>query len=622
MSDSPDGFVKQRSAASKQQQKEDRPKMSDKEPLLAAAVAPPSSDESVELQNTAVSYGSTPDDEENVPKNEINGDNSQSDEVHMPAMTNFVYVIAFFACIGGFLFGYDTGVVSGAMIFIVKQFGLDEVWTELIVSVTIGAAAVFSFVGGFLNDKFGRKPTILLASFIFTVGAVILGFSQNKYHLLIGRIVIGAGIGFTSMTTPVYLAEVSVASDRGRVVTLYQMSITVGILLSGIMAGAFSYYPTSGWRYMLGLAGVPSVIQFIGFFFMPESPRWLVINDRHEQARKVLSVIRDDQDVDKELETIQESLLETRREQSEHGNRNILVAMFKDPVVRKALVVGCGLQMFQQISGINTVMYYSATIIKMSGVRSDSSAVWLAALTAATNFLFTFVGLYLVEKIGRRSLIISSQAGVVFSLIALGIGFNLASVYSPDITQHGFSVDQCNKYQSCDACISNPYCGFCYTSDQGSVTNSSCLAATNISHERSQYGPCNRTNLDASQIWAYSYCPTPYSWMAVAGLVIYLAFFAPGMGPMPWTINSEIYPLWARSAGAAVATSTNWIFNLIISMTFLSLTLSITKYGAFYLYGCLAFLGLLFSIWLVPETKGKQLEEVQELFKKPWLKCC
>ncbi|XP_074645508.1 proton myo-inositol cotransporter-like isoform X3 [Tubulanus polymorphus] len=534
----------------------------------------------------------------------------------------YVYSMVLFASTGGFIFGYNTGTMSGAMIYIVNEFDLDTFWTELIVAVAASSAALSSFLAGHLNDLLGRKPTAIISSFICTVGPILSAVAPDRYSLLAGRIIVGAGIGMVTVTSPVYIAESTPLRLRGRVTTMYTVFLTMGQFVAAVISGVFSFNEQNGWRYMLGLAGVPSVIQFIGFFFMPESPRWLVINDRHEQARKVLSVIRDDQDVDKELETIQESLLETRREQSEHGNRNILVAMFKDPVVRKALVVGCGLQMFQQISGINTVMYYSATIIKMSGVRSDSSAVWLAALTAATNFLFTFVGLYLVEKIGRRSLIISSQAGVVFSLIALGIGFNLASVYSPDITQHGFSVDQCNKYQSCDACISNPYCGFCYTSDQGSVTNSSCLAATNISHERSQYGPCNRTNLDASQIWAYSYCPTPYSWMAVAGLVIYLAFFAPGMGPMPWTINSEIYPLWARSAGAAVATSTNWIFNLIISMTFLSLTLSITKYGAFYLYGCLAFLGLLFSIWLVPETKGKQLEEVQELFKKPWLKCC
>ncbi|CAH1782788.1 unnamed protein product [Owenia fusiformis] len=535
----------------------------------------------------------------------------------------FIYVLTFFSAIGGFLFGYDTGVISGAMILIRDRFHLNSLWQELIVSVTIGSAALFSIFAGKMNDRFGRKFTILTASFVFMLGAIVMGVAGSKEMLLGGRVVVGIGIGLSSMTIPMYIAESAPYEMRGRLVVINNMFITGGQFVASCIDGAFSYDHTDGWRYMLGLAGVPALIQFIGFIFMPESPRWLVIRGKLDKARHVLQLIRGYQSVGKELQQIEQTSIAAHQAVQEKGQGSVFLEIFRTPHVRKALLLGCCLQMFQQISGINTVMYYSATIIRMSGVRDASSAIWLAAATAFINFIFTLLGVYLVEKIGRRPLTLVSLLGTAISLMLLAIGFQVVATNSPSVALNeppvGNYSSSCNTYSVCEGCVNNPNCGFCYIDVPTiGVTNGSCLDTLGSDPVMSDYGRCsNSTGLAKDQaIWAYDFCPTAFSWMTLLGLVLYLAAFAPGMGPMPWTINSEIYPLWARSTAVSIATATNWIFNLVISMTFLTLTQTITKYGAFWLYSGLALLGLAFLFFRLPETKGKSLEEVEELFKQ------
>ncbi|CAH1782789.1 unnamed protein product [Owenia fusiformis] len=534
----------------------------------------------------------------------------------------FVYVLTLFASIGGFLFGYDTGVVSGAMLLITEVFNLSSLWQEVIVSVTIGVAACFAIIGGFMNDRLGRKPTVLFGCCVFTIGGVVLGAAQNTTMLVLGRTILGIGIGISSMTVPMYLAETAPSHMRGRITMTNQLAITFGMFMAGIIDGLFSYDRKNGWRFMLGLAAVPAVLQFIGFWYMPESPRWLISKGRKEEARAVLKKIRGYDQVEEELGGIvlsfQESTVEL--EQRSVGGP-IICQMLRNPSVRRALMVGCGLQIFQQLAGINTVMYYSATILKLSGIRDPSVAIWLAAVTAGVNFIFTFVGIWLVERKGRRSLLLGSTTGVLCALLVLALGFQFAAYFSPAITYQdmGVSNNPCTTYSNCDGCISSfGQCGFCYLDTPSGAANGSCLPRSSVFHQ-SAIGRCNTSATTSKDlVWAPDFCPTKYSWITMFGLVVYLASFSPGMGPMPWTINSEIYPLWARSTGNAVATSCNWIFNLLISMTFLSLTEALTKYGAFYLYSGFTFIGLVYLAITLPETKGKTLEQVQELFDKPF----
>ncbi|BFZ08924.1 hypothetical protein BsWGS_11963 [Bradybaena similaris] len=530
---------------------------------------------------------------------------------------NFVYVLACFATIGGLLFGYDTGIVSGAMLLIKDYFHLNTIWTELIVSATVGSAAVFSVLAGFMCDILGRKITIMIASVVFVAGAIIMGAAVNKEMLMAGRIVVGIGVGFASMTVPVYVAESAPPAIRGRLVTLNQLFITIGILVSSIIAGAFSTMKETGWRYMLALAAVPAIIQLIGFFYLPESPRWLVVKGREEQAKKVLQRIRGKEDVQEEIDLIKEALEEDKQ------NEGIAIGrVFSTPHVRKALFVGCGLQLFQQLCGINTVIYYSATILKMAGFPAEA-AIWLVLVPNGINLISTVGGVALVERLGRKKLLIGSFIGIFIALVVLAVGFQLSANFSPDIKWNSTDInntlyanDSCytRQFSNCEACIEDSDCGFCFIGDG---VGGKCLHVLDGDEDTySNIGSCNETNKDLLGMkFAHGYCPTDFTWMAVLGLALFVLAFAPGLGPMPWTINSEIYPMWARSTGNSLATGTNWIFNLLVSLLFLTLTEAITKYGAFWLFAGISFLGLIFTLIFVPETKNKTLEEVEDLFR-------
>ncbi|XP_056101727.1 proton myo-inositol cotransporter-like [Rhinichthys klamathensis goyatoka] len=208
-----------------------------------------------------------------------------TDQIQHATTPCFVYTLAFFSALGGFLFGYDTGVVSGAMLLLKREMNLSSLWQELLVSITVGAAAVSALAGGFLNGLFGRRICILLASFIFSAGGILLSVAHSKEVLLCGRLTVGLGIGIASMTVPVYIAEVSPSHLRGQLVTINTLFITGGQFVASVVDGLFSYLPHDGWRYMLGLSVVPAVLQFTGFLFLPESPRWLLQNGETQKAR-------------------------------------------------------------------------------------------------------------------------------------------------------------------------------------------------------------------------------------------------------------------------------------------------------------------------------------------------
>ncbi|XP_031151174.1 proton myo-inositol cotransporter-like isoform X4 [Sander lucioperca] len=534
----------------------------------------------------------------------------------------FVYVLAFFSALGGFLFGYDTGVVSGAMLLLKEEMNLSALWQELLVSSTVGAAALSALSGGFLNGWLGRRICILLASFIFSIGGIVLSLAPNKVVLLLGRITVGLGIGIASMTVPVYIAEVSPPHQRGQLVTINSLFLTGGQFIASVIDGAFSYMSHDGWRYMLGLSVFPAVLQFVGFLFLPESPRWLLQKGRNQEARQTLSRIRGGQNIDEEYDTIKTVIEEEEKETG--GGRFVILRILRHGPTRRALIVGCGLQMFQQLSGINTVMYYSATILQMAGIRDVKQAIWLAAATSATNFVFTLVGVWLVERVGRRHLTLGSLFGTALSLTLLAVGFLLSAQYSPPITLHPVDSQNstCRLYGSCELCMLDPDCGFCYRENGTGVYDSSCVPVNQVSTEDAAWGRCsNQTEATDSPIWAYNYCPTSYSWVVLLGLILYLAFFAPGMGTMPWTVNSEIYPLWARSTGNACSAGVNWIFNVLVSLTFLHVAEYLTYYGAFFMYTGLVVLGILFVQGCLPETRGLQLEDIDNLFTGQLCSC-
>ena len=513
-----------------------------------------------------------------------------------------LYLLTAVSAIGGFLFGYDTGVVSGAMVLVRAEFHLTDAWHELIVSATVGAAWLLSVTAGPLADRLGRRPVILLASVAFGCGALLAALARSQQELLIGRLVLGVGIGLASSSVPVLIAEAAPADARGLLTTVNIAFTTGGQLAAALLCGALSSV-SGGWRWMMGVAALPAAVQLPGLLALPESPRFLVSRGRRREAAAALTRLRPAGfPVEAELARVAAQCAREAR-----GRPSCVpVAMLRRPAVRRALLLGCGLQVIQQLAGINTVMYYSASIIQMSGVRDVTVAIWLAALPAAVNFAGTLVGMVLVERLGRRPLTLGSLLGTAGALSLLAAGFWLNAAQSPPVTVPAVTP-QCHEY-NCASCQSAG-CGFCFIETPAGPANGSCLP---LPTSNTSIAPpaCSATD----HIWTSDWCPSPHSWLPVLGLCLYLVAFAPGMGPMPWTINAEIYPAWARGTGSGLAASCNWLANLAVSLTFLTLVGALGRAGAFLLYAGVAAAGWLLLLRWLPETRGVPLENMAVLF--------
>ena len=441
--------------------------------------------------------------------------------------TGFVFTAAAFAALGGLLFGYDTGVISGALIFIRTQFGLSTRQQGLVVSVVLVGAAVGALSGGRLADLFGRRFMLIITALIFVAGALVCAGAPSLNFLVIGRLIVGLGIGFATSTVPIYISEVSPPQARGWQVSLFQLAITIGILAAYVVD--YIYTQSGGWRWMLGLAVVPGAILGLGMIGMPESPRWLAERGHSDLARKVLARVRGTENVEPEWLEIQQTL-------AHKGERGRVADLFS-PSTRMALLIGVGLAIFQQVTGINTVIYYAPLIVRSAGIPTASGAILATAGIGLVNVLMTIVAMWLIDRMGRRPLLLIGIGGMIFSLTVLGFVFR---------------------------------------------------------------GPAGGT----------------LAWLAVITLMVYVASFAISLGPIFWLLISEIYPLRIRGIAEGTAAGVNWAFNFLVSYTFLLLLESLGASLTFWLYAVLAIASWLFSYYLVPETKGRTLEEIEESFRQ------
>jgi MFS transporter, SP family, galactose:H+ symporter len=328
-------------------------------------------------------------------------------------MRPYVLLVASVAALGGLLFGYDTGVISGAILFITRDFGLGTRAQEFTISVVLLGCIVGSAVTGALADAIGRRLTLLCAGLVFLAGALLSAFAPNEGALLAGRLVVGIGIGFSSVVAPLYISEVAPASVRGALVSLYQFAITVGILGAYVVDYAFAH--DGAWRWMLGFAVFPSLILIGGMIFMPESPRYLFKVGRDRNAREELARIADTPAQASEEERVIAASLKT--------TGGGLAALF-GPSVRFALFVGISLAVLQQITGINAVIYYGPQIFGMAGVASASASILAQALVGTVNVVLTLVAIFFVDRIGRKPLLYVGLAGMTLALTALGLAFS------------------------------------------------------------------------------------------------------------------------------------------------------------------------------------------------------
>lgn len=432
----------------------------------------------------------------------------------------FIYLTAALAALNGLLFGFDTGIISGAFLYIDESFVMSPLIEGIVVSGAMAGAALGAALGGKLADRIGRRRLILLGAAVFFVGSLTMAVAPTVPVLVAGRLIDGVAIGFASIVGPLYISEIAPPKIRGALTSLNQLMVTIGILSSYFVNYAFA--DAGAWRWMLGAGMVPAVVLAVGMIKMPESPRWLFEHGREGEARAVLERTRESS-VDRELAEIEKTV----EKQSGTGLGDLL-----DPWLRPALIVGLGLAVFQQVTGINAVIYYAPTILESTGFGSATSILATVGI-GVINVVMTLVAIALIDRVGRRALLLVGVGGMVVTLGILGTVF-----YLP-----GFG---------------------------GAL-----------------------------------------GWIATASLMLFVAFFAIGLGPVFWLLISEIYPLSVRGSAMGTVTVANWGANLIVSLTFPMLTANLGRPSTFWLFGLCSLVALAFTYWIVPETKGRSLEAIE-----------
>jgi SP family galactose:H+ symporter-like MFS transporter len=375
---------------------------------------------------------------------------------------------------------------------------------------------------GWLSATLGRKRSLILGAVLFILGSLLSGGAWSPETLIAARVVLGLAIGLATFTAPLYLAEVAPERIRGAMISTYQLMITIGILVAFLSDTALSY--NGAWRWMLGIIAIPGALFLLGVMFLPDSPRWLMMRGRRDEAIDVLQRLRGDADVvAREAADIEEQLKTPQRGWD---------LFFSNSNFRRSVGLGVLLQLMQQFTGMNVVMYYAPRIFKEMGYDT-SAQMWFTALVGLTNVLATFIAIGLIDRWGRKPILYTG-----FAVMTAGLGL-VGLMMHNGIHDHG------------------------------------------------------------SQIFT------------VAMLLVFIAGFAMSAGPLVWTLCSEIQPLKGRDFGIACSTFTNWACNVVVGFTFLSLLNGIGNANTFWLYAALnaAFIALTF--WLVPETKGVTLEQIE-----------
>ena len=453
-------------------------------------------------------------------------------------VSHYLLAVALVVMLAGLLFGYDQGVISGALDGIGKSFHPSTGVIEIITSwVTLGAMAG-ALAAGTLAERLGRRFTILLAAAIFVVGALLEALAPGTVVLVVGRLVLGVGVGIASVAAPLYGAENAPARLRGRYVSVYQLSITIGIFLAYLADYLLASH--DAWRVMLGISVLPGLLLVVAMLPLGDSPRWYVKVGRRAEAVAVLERAEPNVEAGVQLAAMEQAL--AGDQQASWGE--VFARRW-----RRALLVACLLAVLQQLTGINSVIYYADRIFADLGFGSPASQSW-ATLWAigGVNMVATLVAVLWVDRFGRKPLLLIGSCGMLVGLLLLAATF-------------------------------------------------AGLGKTAASH-----GAVSLTDAEV---------------LALIGLVVFIASFAFSLGPVVWTVINEIFPSQARGRGVAVATAVNWLAAWLVAQTFLSLIDALGTAGAFALYALFCALTFVFVRWYVPETKGKTLEEIQEMWSDP-----
>ncbi|MDQ0317622.1 sugar porter family MFS transporter [Amorphus orientalis] len=438
-----------------------------------------------------------------------------------------IYFVAAVAGVAGFLFGFDEGVIAGALHLLRAQFDITST-QEGVMTAAVPFGALFgALAAGRAVERFGRRRMLLFAALLFVIGAALASAALGAVMLTLARLVLGFAIGVAGLVAPLYISESSPADKRGMLVSIYQLAITLGILGAYLVGYAFD----DSWRTMFAIGMIPGIVLFAGMAVLRDTPRYLAMTGRRDEARKAIASLRGIRTDDPRIETEFAEMVETADADRGHGSWSELFGK----VARPALVVAIGLFFLQQLSGINAVIYYAPSVFDEAGFGDSSTQILATVGVGTVNVLMTLVGMALIDRIGRRKLLLAGFLVTALSLAMIAIG-----------------------------------------------------AATDA---------------QAMDVVAF------------VGLVLYIGAFAASIGPLPWVMMSEVFPLSVRGRGMSLASITNWGFNFLVVFSFPILLNHIGLAGVFGIYAFICAIGIIFTFRYVPETNGILLEDIEAFLR-------
>lgn len=515
--------------------------------------------------------------------------------------TRFTVSIALIVALGGFLMGFDASVISGVVGFIERDFSLTNIELGWAVASLTLAATPAMMIAGPLSNHLGRKPVLKMAAVLFAVSAIASAVAPDFLSLVVARMIGGLGVGAALIVAPMYIAEIAPAGQRGRLVSLNQLNIVIGIsvaffsnyliLTVGQSDSEFAEalrFGDWGWRWMLGVETFPALLYFLALMLVPESPRWLAMHGRDDEALQVFARVNGGEQASAELAAVRASL------KAELAEPRASIRQLFQPAMKLVLTIGISVAILQQITGINSVFFYAPMIFEQSGIGTDA-AFMQAILVGIVNLVFTIVAILLIDKLGRRPLLGFGLAGIAVCMLTLAYGFGSATY-----TLTSDAIDALPAEIDRDRIVELK--GVVYDSDVAFRQTISERIGADVFRQ-------NESRLVSAAI-------TINSMLILFGILGFVASFAVSLGPVMWVLFSELFPNQLRGLAISFAGLVNSAVSFVVQLVFPWELENLGNSVTFLAYGVFALLGLGFVMRILPETKGRSLEELEKLLVK------
>ncbi|MBN2519134.1 MAG: sugar porter family MFS transporter [Bacteroidales bacterium] len=515
----------------------------------------------------------------------------------MKTNTAYIIKVTLIVALGGFLMGFDASVISGVIKFIEPHFDLSKIQLGWAVSCLTLTSTLAMMVSGPLSDNYGRKKILVFASILYAISAILSAIAPTFSFLIIARMIGGLGVGASLIIAPMYIAEISPPKIRGRMVSFNQLNIVLGIsvafftnyLILKLSQSNASWAQTLkfddyNWRWMLGLETLPAVLYFGSLFFVPESPRWLAMKGQFDNAFKIMNKASSKETAEIEFNNLKQNISE-----SGHKNKIPFSELFK-PSLKLVLIIGIVVAITQQITGINSVFFYAPMIFEQSGIGTDASFSQ-AILVGLTNLIFTLVAIWLIDKLGRKPLLIIGLTGIIISMLVLAGGFKAATYQINDIQSIEISDNALIEKLK-------PIEGKLFKND--------------VEFKNSLVDVLGENNAKANEsvIIAKSINMNPL--LILFGIIGFVASFAISIGPVMWVLFSELFPNYIRGLAISFIGFINSAISFSVQLVFPWELAVLGNSLTFLIYGIFGAVGLVFILIYLPETKGKSLEELEK----------